>query len=563
MLKQVIAAHRLSVKKRELEGLMEKRGAIAAKREALKKREEELEGAVQEITEDAAEEAETAVEEAVAAFEEEVAAVEAEAAENDKAIEDLEKAIDTLQAELDSVAQKVDEAAGEVEQEEQDGEPSGERSKQTMNITKRFRKAFGMTAEEARGFFARQDVKDFASRVRDLAGQKRAISGGELLIPEVVLGLIREQVAADSKLLPYVNLQPVSGTVRQPIMGTVPEAVWTEMCANINEIALAFNEAEVDGYKVGAYIPLCNALKEDNDVNLVEQVVYALSLSLAKALDKAILYGTGTKMPTGIVTRLAQSSQPANYPASARAWVDLRSTNIFKISVADSAGITLFQKLITAFGAAKTKYGDTGRFWVMNHKTHMKLVVEAMSFNAAGAIVTGMENQMPIIGGDIVEIEDVPDSNIIAGYGVLYLLAERAGIAISESEHALFLQDKTVYKATARYDGMPVIAEGFVLIGIDNTDASTSAEFAADDANDVKTINVNTATAEVVVGETIKLTAFTAPGVGTVTWTSGTTAKATVADDGTVTGVAAGSSVITAACNGLTATCTVTVKAAT
>ncbi|MBR4458280.1 MAG: phage major capsid protein [Clostridia bacterium] len=563
MLKQVIAAHRLSVKKRELEGLMEKRGAIAAKREALKKREEELEGAVQEITEDAAEEAETAVEEAVAAFEEEVAAVEAEAAENDKAIEDLEKAIDTLQAELDSVAQKVDEAAGEVEQEEQDGEPSGERSNKTMNITKRFRKAFGMTAEEARGFFARQDVKDFAARVRDLAGQKRAISGGELLIPEVVLGLIREQVAADSKLLPYVNLQPVSGTVRQPIMGTVPEAVWTEMCANINEIALAFNEAEVDGYKVGAYIPLCNALKEDNDVNLVEQVVYALSLSLAKALDKAILYGTGTKMPTGIVTRLAQSSQPANYPASARAWVDLRSTNIFKISVADSAGITLFQKLITAFGAAKTKYGDTGRFWVMNHKTHMKLVVEAMSFNAAGAIVTGMENQMPIIGGDIVEIEDVPDSNIIAGYGVLYLLAERAGIAISESEHALFLQDKTVYKATARYDGMPVIAEGFVLIGIDNTDASTSAEFAADDANDVKTINVNTATAEVVVGETIKLTAFTAPGVGTVTWTSGTTAKATVADDGTVTGVAAGSSVITAACNGLTATCTVTVKAAT
>lgn len=557
MLKQVVIAHKLNQKRKQLAGLTEKRDAIKARKDEMKKREEELEAAVQEITEETADEAKTAVEEAVAEFEEAAAAVEAEAAENDKAIEDLEAAIGELQGELDEIASKVEEAAAEVD--EKKDEASDERSKKIMNTRDKF---FGMTAEQKNAFFAREDVKKCLAEVRTAMAQKRAITGGALTIPTVMLDLIRDETAKASKLLPYVRLRSIAGKGRQNVLGDIPEAVWTEMCANINEIALAFNEAEVDGYKVGAYIPLCNALKEDNDVNLVEQVVYALSLSLAKALDKAILYGTGTKMPTGIVTRLAQSSQPANYPASARAWVDLRSTNIFKISVADSAGITLFQKLITAFGAAKTKYGDTGRFWVMNHKTHMKLVVEAMSFNAAGAIVTGMENQMPIIGGDIVEIEDVPDSNIIAGYGVLYLLAERAGIAISESEHALFLQDKTVYKATARYDGMPVIAEGFVLIGIDNTDASTSANFAADDANDVKTINVNTATAEVVVGETIKLNAFTAPGVGTVTWTSGTTAKATVADDGTVTGVAAGSSVITAACNGLTATCTVTVRAA-
>ena len=53
--------------------------------------------------------------------------------------------------------------------------------------------------------------------------------------------------------------------------------------------------------------------------------------------------------------------------------------------------------------------------------------------------------------------------------------------------------------------------------------------------------------------------ASTLPVKGEVTWTSGTEAKATVDATGKVTGVAAGTSVITATCGDATATCTVTV----
>jgi HK97 family phage major capsid protein len=90
---------------------------------------------------------------------------------------------------------------------------------------------------------------------------------------------------------------------------------------------------------------------------------------------------------------------------------------------------------------------------------------------------------MPAIGGDIVELDFIPDDNIIAGYGELYLLAERAGMKMASSEHAMFVEDKTVYKATARYDGMPVIAEGFVVIGINNVTPTTTMAFAQDTAN--------------------------------------------------------------------------------
>ena len=60
-------------------------------------------------------------------------------------------------------------------------------------------------------------------------------------------------------------------------------------------------------------------------------------------------------------------------------------------------------------------------------------------------------------------------------------------------------------------------------------------------------VSISEATASVAVGSTVALTVDSVyPAGATITWTSGTAAKATVSADGVVTGVAAGTSVITA-----------------
>ena len=87
--------------------------------------------------------------------------------------------------------------------------------------------------------------------------------------------------------------------------------------------------------------------------------------------------------------------------------------------------------------------------------------------------------------------------------------------------------------------------------------------FGEDVANSVQSISLNTATAAVTAAagttHTVQLFAFLAPGSGTVEWTSSSTGKATVDDNGVVTGVASGSATITAKCDGKTASCVVTV----
>ena len=416
-------------------------------------------------------------EEDFAVVNEAVQAFDAERSQNQAAQETIRGEIAQLEAEIREIEDKVRQArSGDAgKKERKDDNP--------MNTTPETRtRFFGMNAQQRDAFMAREDVKEFLQRVRELSHQKRAVTGAELLIPTVVLDLLRETVGSYSKLMRHVNLRSVPGKARQVIAGAIPEAVWTEACATLNELDISFTNAEVDGYKVGGFIAICNATLEDSDIALAQEIITMLGAAIGLAVDKAILYGTGVKMPMGIVTRLAQSADPESSKIT-RPWVNLSSTNILSITANNSTGTKLFQSVLKAFGAAKGKYSRGAKFWAMNESTYNTLLAEAMSINASGAVVSGMNTTMPVVGGAVEFLDFIPDGNIIAGYGDLYLLAERAGTAIGQSEHARFVEDQTVFKGTARYDGMPVIAEGFVVMGINGVTPATSLTFAEDKAN--------------------------------------------------------------------------------
>ena len=101
-------------------------------------------------------------------------------------------------------------------------------------------------------------------------------------------------------------------------------------------------------------------------------------------------------------------------------------------------------------------------------------------------IMGGVMPVPAVCGGAIETLDFIPDNVIIGGYGDLYLLAERAGTTLAQSEHVRFIEDQTVFKGTARYDGVPVIPEAFVAIGIGGTKPTATMTFAEDTANATK-----------------------------------------------------------------------------
>lgn len=410
---------------------------------------------------------------------------------------------------------------------------------------------------------AQEDVQTFFAKLRSMKGTNAALQGGELTIPVIFLDLIAENMYRYSKLLNRVRIRNVGGEARQTIAGTVPEAVWTEMCGVINELTFAFNQVTLDGYKLAGFIPVCNSLLEDSDINLASWIVEMLSEALGLGMDKAILYGKGSAshMPLGIVTRLAQTSQPEGYPANAPAWVDLHTSNIKSIA-ADATGTAFWAALQRAVVPAYNRYARGEMFWAMNSKTYGELKARAIATNLSGEFVAMIGGSLPIVSGDIDILEFMPDNDIVGGFGDLYLTVIRRGMSIEQSREVQFIQDNTVFKAKMRADGAPVIAGAFVAINIAGSTPATSMQFAADTANTVSALLLP-ATASVPVEGTVQIPAVLLPfGVqDDITWTSGTTAKATVNSSGVVTGVATGTSVITATANGKTASCTVTVTA--
>ena len=536
--------------RKKIDAAQKRMDAFREKDAELQKRAEELEKAIEEAASD----------DDVKVVEEEADNFEAEKKEHDEAKAALETEIRDLEKELEE----------EERSQENTGTPAennrAAETEEKITMNRRNRILEKMSHEERSALVAREEVKSWLGNIRTMMREKRAIQGADLTIPEVFLGLLRQNVEVYSKLYRHVTVFQVAGNGRQAIMGNVPEGIWIDCCKSLNELSLNFYDNEMDCFAVGGYFKLCNVTAEESDIDLAALLLDVIGQAIGLALDKAIVFGRNTanamRMPLGFAARLAQESEPASYPANARPWVDLHSTHILTIAN-NVTGVDLFKTILLDCAVVSGKYARGEKVWIMNETTYTFLKAQAMSVNAAGSLVSAIDGTMPVIGGIVEVLDFMPNYVIAGGYLELYALAERGGNKFASSEHVRFLQDQTVYKGIGHYDGGPAIAEAFILIGVNGTSPdATAVSFPQDVANVPRAIVLSKSAATVATGSTITLKATIIPESAedeTITWASGTEAKATVDQHGKVTGVAAGSSVITATCGDAVGVCNVTV----
>lgn len=254
-LKALMLRKKIDAKKAELERLR-------AKAAEFQTREAELEAAIGEITDNSTDEERTTVEA-------EVEALTADQEANDGAITDLEGEIEEMETELAE------------EEKRQKGKPAAEPEKrcaqegmQTREVTDmpvRAKRFEDMNIMERHAFFEDEHVKTFISKIRSIR-QAGSVGNEEVLIPETILPYLAQIVDENSKMKKHVNHVPVSGNSRQAVDGGFAEAVWTEAYARLNRLDLSYFEVELDGYKLGGFFKLPDALIEDSDFNLIRML---------------------------------------------------------------------------------------------------------------------------------------------------------------------------------------------------------------------------------------------------------------------------------------------------
>ena len=184
-------------------------------------------------------------------------------------------------------------------------------------------------------------------------------------------------------------------------------------------------------------------------INLANYIETRLSMAIAKALDKAILTGTGAaaKQPLGIIPALA-------------------TVTAHNVDSDGTLGDIVSNMALIDDGEDGVPVGEV--IAVMKRSTYYKQIAPQTFLPTADGRLVIQTAQSPRLpdGTRVVFSQYAPANKIILGDFKKYLLGERRGVQLDVSTDVRFIQDQTVFKGTARYDGKPIYNDYFVVITI-------------------------------------------------------------------------------------------------
>ena len=373
----------------------------------------------------------------------EVALDEAETDEEVKVVEDsadeLEKKIKEKSDEITKLeTEKADLEAelAEIEDEQPNNEEEdGEKRKMAKKVKTRNNDV--MTIRESLQI---ENVRSFYQNIANAMVEKRSLTGAEKVVPTEVIDRIESKLGDYSTLIGEVTVEKIGGTGRAVIAGDIPEAIWFEVGKKaLEELEDKLDGVELDGFGLGGYVAVPNIIIENSLINLASHVEDRLAKAIAKALDKAILKGTGTKQPTGVVV----SAPTANKVTTDGTITDL----IAKLAKVDTDGTG----------------GEV--IAVMNRATYYSKIVPKTLAVAANGVLTG-SYALPF---RVVLSAYADENTIVFGDFKQFLLAQRSEIRVESSTEVQFTSDNTVFKGVGFYDGKATKAEAFAVVTITAT----------------------------------------------------------------------------------------------
>lgn len=421
MLRQLVLAKKIEQRKNALAELF-------VQEEELQKRSESLEAAATEAQTD----------EELAVVEEEVGKLEAQKGELEQKKSKLQGEIAELEAELEQLNAKPP----------ADEHRSANQQRGESQVAKEYHIAQVRKMLETGEYYNLPEVREFYEKFKNL----RAVSGGELTIPNVIINRILDIVGDYTTLYPRVDKIRVSGTARILIDTDTSPAQWIEMSASIptGDIGTITN-VDFDGFKVGKVTFVDNYLLQDSIINLDDYVVRKIARAIAKALDLAILKGQGSsnKQPVGIIPSIPASNQ--------------------KTVVADNKLLVNLLKNVALIDTGDDSVGEIVA--VMKRKTYYDRLLEyTINVNAQGNVVGKLPNltQPDLCGLPVVFNQFMDEDKVLFAVLDQYTMVIREDISIDRSEHVKFVEDQMAFRGKGRFDGKPVRPEAFALVTIED-----------------------------------------------------------------------------------------------
>lgn len=126
---------------------------------------------------------------------------------------------------------------------------------------------------------------------------------GQMNVPLTIEGAIRNAIDFNSDVLGLANVIRTNGTHRIVLDASpASEARLVKEGASISSIDSEFVKVELGAYKYGEIVKFTREVVEDVNFNIVAHAGQRLGMAFAKAFEKAIITGTGTAQPQGLLS---------------------------------------------------------------------------------------------------------------------------------------------------------------------------------------------------------------------------------------------------------------------
>ena len=350
----------------------------------------------------------------------------AEEINNDDAdLDKLEEEVRNIKAELEA---RAAEEAKKAEIRSAVASGSGEVIQIFKKEKKMEERTFSVDSVEYRDAW----LKDLMGRELDVE-ERNAITGTDAIPTQTLNKIIN--VLKENALLGKIDMMQIPGYVKIPIYSTNNDATWTSTSTDSEDV---IGNITLQPKQLIKTIEVPATVDKMSIPAFESYITAALANKIESALQKAVIAGTGTTEPTGIITA-----------ATAK-------TGTFTM-----AGVTKTD-LLTIMGDLKSEY-QNGACWIMSSKVFFAEVMAIADHNDFTNVNNGFTYKL--FGKDVVFDDNAKVSTkdaILYGQPKAYHVNLGEGIKVDKDMSVGFRSNSACYRGVCLADGALDNAAAFV-----------------------------------------------------------------------------------------------------
>ena len=267
--------------------------------------------------------------------------------------------------------------------------------------------------------------------------EERALVVAAGAIPTETMNKVVEKMEHIAPILGKIDLTTIPSNISIPVESVVSDAAWVAMGTAATDGTNTLTTVELAAYK------LIKTVEIGADVSAMAvpafevYLVNSLAKKMAKALENAVINGTGSAQPTGLLASGV-----------------ITNTGTFTL-----AGMT-YADILAIIGDLPDHGYREGASFVMPSALFYSDVLPALTDKGSGLDVQAVE-KMKILSYDVILCDRVAADTIIFGNLKNYAMNLASDVKVESDTSTGFRSGSTVYRAMALVDGKPVNVAAF------------------------------------------------------------------------------------------------------